>query len=253
MIKFFRKIRQNLLSENKFSKYLLYAIGEIVLVVIGILIALQINTYSEDQKKRKQEIILLQNLSNDVRLDILQIESNSKKSSERLNRLNQTMRLLKGERSVENDEFLNRSFEFLVDEYFRSNSGIFDEAVSSGKMSYIKNPQLSQAIFDYYRNAKESFIDGTARQITDEVITPLLVESVLMNKKAFSRLGMEVQDIANLEELDVASLRNNKDFWRMCLLKFGSNNEQLMRWGFMKKDAQELKSKIDEELEKLNQ
>lgn len=43
MIKFFRHIRQRLLSENKFSKYLLYAIGEILLVVIGILIALQIN------------------------------------------------------------------------------------------------------------------------------------------------------------------------------------------------------------------
>ena len=47
MIKFFRKIRQKLLTENKFSKYLLYAIGEIVLVVIGILIALQIKNIGE--------------------------------------------------------------------------------------------------------------------------------------------------------------------------------------------------------------
>ncbi|NKI30944.1 DUF6090 family protein [Croceivirga thetidis] len=50
MIKFFRRIRQKLLSENKFSKYLLYAIGEIVLVVIGILIALQINNWNENKK-----------------------------------------------------------------------------------------------------------------------------------------------------------------------------------------------------------
>ncbi len=50
MIKFFRKIRQRLLSENKFSKYLIYAIGEIVLVVIEILIALQINTWNESRK-----------------------------------------------------------------------------------------------------------------------------------------------------------------------------------------------------------
>ncbi|MBD3892239.1 DUF6090 family protein [Olleya marilimosa] len=53
MIKFFRKIRQKLLSENKFSKYLIYAIGEIVLVVIGILIALQINNWSENRKSSK--------------------------------------------------------------------------------------------------------------------------------------------------------------------------------------------------------
>ena len=54
MIKFFRKIRQKLLSENKFSKYLIYAIGEVVLVVIGILLALSVNTWNEN---RKQEIV----------------------------------------------------------------------------------------------------------------------------------------------------------------------------------------------------
>ena len=47
MIKFFRKIRQNLLIKNKTGKYFKYAIGEIVLVVIGILIALNVNNYNE--------------------------------------------------------------------------------------------------------------------------------------------------------------------------------------------------------------
>ena len=51
MIKFFRRIRQRLLSENKLSKYLIYAIGEIILVVIGILIALQINNWNEERKE----------------------------------------------------------------------------------------------------------------------------------------------------------------------------------------------------------
>lgn len=52
MIKFFRLIRQQLLTENKFSKYFLYAIGEIILVVIGILIALGINNWNESQKQK---------------------------------------------------------------------------------------------------------------------------------------------------------------------------------------------------------
>lgn len=50
MIKFFRRIRQQLLTENKFSKYVLYAIGEIILVVVGILIALSINNWNSNQK-----------------------------------------------------------------------------------------------------------------------------------------------------------------------------------------------------------
>ena len=52
MIKFFRKIRQKLLNENRFSKYLVYAIGEIVLVMIGILLALQVNNWNELRKKK---------------------------------------------------------------------------------------------------------------------------------------------------------------------------------------------------------
>jgi hypothetical protein len=59
MIRFFRKIRQKLLTENKFSKYVLYAIGEIVLVVIGILIALSINNWNEQHKINVQELIIL--------------------------------------------------------------------------------------------------------------------------------------------------------------------------------------------------
>jgi len=66
MIKFFRQIRQRLLTENKFSKYLLYAIGEILLVVIGILIALQINNWNEETKNTKAEIRILQHLVEDL-------------------------------------------------------------------------------------------------------------------------------------------------------------------------------------------
>ena len=62
MIKFFRRIRQHLLTENKFSKYLLYAIGEIALVMIGILLALQVNNWNESRKERVQEIKLYENL-----------------------------------------------------------------------------------------------------------------------------------------------------------------------------------------------
>jgi len=71
MIKFFRKIRRQLLTENKFTKYLLYAIGEIVLVVIGILIALQINNNNEQKKAENKIIAILKEVQNDLELDII--------------------------------------------------------------------------------------------------------------------------------------------------------------------------------------
>jgi hypothetical protein len=70
MIKFFRKIRQNLLMENKTGKYFKYAIGEIVLVVIGILIALQINNWNETKKVKAFELKMLKELSVAIQKDI---------------------------------------------------------------------------------------------------------------------------------------------------------------------------------------
>jgi len=62
MIKFFKNIRKNLLAEGKTSKYLKYAIGEIILVVIGILIALQINNWNENRKANIEEQRILETL-----------------------------------------------------------------------------------------------------------------------------------------------------------------------------------------------
>ncbi len=74
MIKFFRKIRQNLLTENKFGKYLTYAIGEIILVVIGILIALSINNWNENQKKKKQLDAIYTTIEQNLKTDLENIK-----------------------------------------------------------------------------------------------------------------------------------------------------------------------------------
>ena len=75
MIKFFRNIRQKLLIESKFSKYLIYAIGEIVLVVLGILIALQINTWNENRKATNKLEGYTAKLRNDIVSDTINLNT----------------------------------------------------------------------------------------------------------------------------------------------------------------------------------
>ena len=75
MIKFFRKIRQNLLMENKTSKYFKYAIGEIVLVMIGILLALQVSNWNQDRKDRISERELLDNIHRDFVQNKIQFDT----------------------------------------------------------------------------------------------------------------------------------------------------------------------------------
>src|SRR4030065_2883209 len=83
MIKFFRKIRQNLLSDGKTGKYFKYAIGEIVLVVIGILIALQLNNYNDSLKQNDLE----QKALNNLKLDFVYNQNELNKSIEKLKKM----------------------------------------------------------------------------------------------------------------------------------------------------------------------
>ena len=85
MIKFLRKIRQKMLTENKFSKYLIYAIGEIFLVIIGILIALGINENAKDNSNLKLRDLY-----------IIQLNDEANRNIERLNETNNlTIKLIK--------------------------------------------------------------------------------------------------------------------------------------------------------------
>ena len=75
MFRFFRQIRHRLLTKNHMSRYLLYALGEILLVVIGILLALQINTWNEERKFRQQQYGLLKDLAADLKANLQELES----------------------------------------------------------------------------------------------------------------------------------------------------------------------------------
>ena len=87
MIKFFRKIRQRLLTKNKFSKYLIYAIGEIILVVVGILIALSINNWNEEIKESHIEQNYLRRLLVDLESDFKTLTFSKGLSKDRINQI----------------------------------------------------------------------------------------------------------------------------------------------------------------------
>lgn len=75
MLTFFRRIRQGFLMKGQLPKYLLYAVGEVLLVVIGILLALQINTWNEAHQNRKLEKEYLERMLNDLDLDLLDLST----------------------------------------------------------------------------------------------------------------------------------------------------------------------------------
>jgi len=141
MIKFFRSIRKNLLKEGKTSKYLKYAIGEIVLVVIGILIALSINNWNEHRRESQIEIKALTDLKNEFLENKAKMEESIEK---KINGLNITKMLLEMIKS-QNAEFENFNMSYGLNT-INPSYGVIDKLTSTGKIDYIENDSLKKLL-----------------------------------------------------------------------------------------------------------
>jgi hypothetical protein len=153
MIKFFRKIRQKLLSENRFSKYFIYAIGEILLVVIGILIALSINNWNEFKKERITERDFLISIQNDLKQDTAFLSSQIKNNKYRLSRyhfINPKFQL-EDEYKVEVKDTAYQLRQFTSSpRTFGPTTGAYNSLISEGKTSLITNKELLKKIQEIY-------------------------------------------------------------------------------------------------------
>lgn len=161
MIKFFRKIRQNLLTENKLSKYFLYAVGEIVLVVLGILIALQLNNYNDTLKQEKQELKTLVNLNLDFEFNLSEIERNINILK---NNTNASIKVISHTGNKFSDDFdINSLLDqtVYIPQYFPQN-GFLLELMNSGNLGIIRNDILRNRLSSWLPtletlNDKEQF------------------------------------------------------------------------------------------------
>jgi hypothetical protein len=175
MLKIFRKIRQSLLTQNKFSKYLLYAIGEIVLVVIGILIALSINNWNSERINRKQEKEYLSRLVVDLEKDLDNLQSTFTRYQQKLivgkivvDQLGENnsdfflttdaygdalKRFNAKDAWTPPEQFGSKLFQILTIYLFNQRRITFDEMISSGKIEIIQDQNLRTLIQEYYPQA----------------------------------------------------------------------------------------------------
>ncbi|MFL0351940.1 DUF6090 family protein [Xanthomarina sp. GH4-25] len=139
MIKLFRKIRYELLEKNKTGKYLKYAIGEIVLVVIGILIALQINNWNERRKDFAQEQLILMQLQREYISNLNQLDEKILMRNEGLVACNILLNQIDNPQLVNADEFYKSIWQIVRDPTF---DPIMNDIIGSEKMRLIQNQEL---------------------------------------------------------------------------------------------------------------
>lgn len=147
MINFFRKIRQQLLESNQMGKYFKYAIGEILLVVVGILIAFQVNSWNENRKSKAKEQLYLTSFQNDL-------VKNAAELQRVIDKTNRVMKMADTLLKVKNDEvtdFSDRNFTSWIFAssgftIYQAKGGTVKSLIASGDLNVVTNDSLRLAL-----------------------------------------------------------------------------------------------------------
>ena len=149
MIKFFHNIRKTLLGEGKTTNYLKYAIGEIILVVIGILIALQVNNWNEQRKQREKELHYLTNLKTDLILNIAEIEKYIASRKSQTESAKIILDYFENKKPLDDlDDFNMHAVNVYTWQKFFQIDNTFQELTNSGNLSIISNDSIKNGLLN---------------------------------------------------------------------------------------------------------
>ncbi|NJN49876.1 MAG: hypothetical protein HC798_00150 [Polaribacter sp.] len=251
MIKFFRKIRQKLLEQNRVSKYLLYAFGEIVLVVIGILIALQINDWNENRKERYEELKLLRQ----IKVDLIENQDETLNLIKRIKVNSYAMDSVIS--SLKNQKYSNRIPVYMTlihRKSFFNNSNSGYKLIGSGMHKVISNDSLLKDILQLY---EKDFVNIISRQELmntkiEDKLYPLTNELFTINSAISIRLDeLDVLASEVYDPIDFMALSKNNVYLNNL---YQLNNTFKIRLSYLESTKEKLKvtlNMLDSELEKL--
>lgn len=144
------------METGKTGKYFKYAIGEIILVVIGILIALQINNWNENRKNTQNEQNYLQRILKDLNKDQTELEMHLNTDTLKLDAFTQIMRIQRTNSIASNQQaFLTAFSKVQRTNWFEGNDVVFSEMKFSGKLALIASEELRESIQNYYKQVEE--------------------------------------------------------------------------------------------------
>jgi hypothetical protein len=222
MIKFFRIIRKNLLNEGKTTKYLKYAIGEIVLVVIGILIALQINNWNEERKDKILQMNYSQQLSDNLEKDIVHlkesIELNKFFDDESFYLLDYLLNNLTNPDSLRLAIATHNASGM---ETHTSNPSVYNDLINTGNLKLYHDPIFKELLNTYFINASPNLDRHLETEIWEryvqeviKYVDPLLWKTINIERN-YPNFGNYIDLRNNIDlrdyEIDWEGMRNSKE------------------------------------------
>jgi len=251
MIKFFRHIRQQLVIENKTGKYFKYAIGEIILVVIGILIALSINNWNEDRKTRATEIIFLKNIKADLELNLVSLDEFIDSRQEAIKSSKIIIDYFNNPNGINFNTFNLHSINVMVWFPFQQNDNTYQELINSGQLSIISNKNIKDHMQNMQSSFKTiSFVENEMQQdfesyLYDPFFSTADVDVSMRNLDAQTEQRSDIPEI-NAEQ--VTTLLQNMKFKNGFALASYNSDLLITEYSNMKETTSKLILLIDDEI-----
>ena len=255
MINFLRKIRKQLLSENKFTKYLIYALGEILLIVIGILIALAINNSNENSKERTKELSYLKNIKNDLIINVQEIDGYINNREQKIASAKNILEHFDGKPIEDLETMVVDMGNIYSWRKFFQNNNTYQELINSGNLAIISNDSIQNTLLNleslymklkdeesHFRYDSELLLYAPSYKIIDH-------HSLVENYKyqlTNGQVGTRLPIIRRQYELMLEDIEQKNGF-AMAVLVFGNMNQQLAA---MKNQSEELIKLIEIEIKK---
>lgn len=219
MIKFFRIIRQNLLTENKFSKYLIYAIGEIILVVIGILIALAINNKNINRVIKEKEQTYLNGLREEFQTSKLKLIKLTEVNKNNYSGAKQIVTYISNKNKPPTEtQFSELLFNtFSSDILFNPNNSLLNEMINSGSLRDISNTELRILLTNWVSTIEDISKQENELRIQRAKILEMFrtneysIRTIFDLTNVNQELGLPKKEnnISNLELLNSTEFENN--------------------------------------------
>jgi hypothetical protein len=192
MLRIFRRARQTALSERKFMRFFRYALGEIFLVVVGILIALQINNWNEERKEQRQIADYARALSSDLKADIVMLETVLSTSASVV-RSAEDLRNYMWKRDIEDVDNLRLAYHTTYVSYrpYSWNLSALQQLINSGALRQMKNAELVRMISEYNassRHLDQDFLLDMKKSGAAEALATELVDSSFPDQELFAQL-----------------------------------------------------------------
>ncbi|PQB05571.1 DUF6090 family protein [Aureitalea marina] len=208
MIHFFRRIRRKLLNQERVGKYLIYAVGEILLVVIGILIALQVNNWNQERISRDKEKVYLKEIRASLEKDLADqnrvFDFNGKKIALILQIISEMGKdKSKTEHMLYLFGLLNKEPEGSLVNYdvFIPNRAAFDNMLSSENIGIVQDDELRSKLSEYYRG---EIVDTGTQERVKQIVRKFsdLITRLGVNKESMRAMMNMETNYPSAEEMD---------------------------------------------------